>query len=138
MIAAYLSARRRPDDWTTAPVRLDLEQKARLKQRIATDFAKTGHRFAMNHYLTAALQAIPDDINEAVTWGEQYLEELGMDTPRTEGTATRLPRALAERMRTLTTVMPLTARYGLVGYVQMAALQRLLTALDNDDEAAGA
>jgi hypothetical protein len=88
----------------------------------------------MNHYLTAAMQAIPEDPETAIAWAEDYLDKLGLDRPRTEGTTTRLRVDVAERMRELTTLLPVTGRYGLVGYVQMAALARLLDALDALDE----
>ncbi|MGH8420748.1 MAG: hypothetical protein ACRER3_00140 [Pseudomonas fluorescens] len=133
---AYLLARRRPQDWVRSPVRIDLAQKERLRRRITGDFKATGIKFSMNHYFAAALQALPKDLDGAAEWGEAYLEQLGMRTPQTEGTVTRLPKELAERMRELTTEMPSHARYGLVGYIQMAALDRLLNALDDEDMAA--
>lgn len=130
---SFLLARRRPDEWGPAPIRLTKSIKYRLDQRRAQDHRQLGHKFSLNHYHNAALVGIPDDLEEAIRWAEDYIDELGLSKPETVGTTTRLHHPVAERMTQLSSDLPARARFGLLWYLQTAAVKRLLDALDVHD-----
>jgi hypothetical protein len=133
---SYRLARRRPRDWGPVPVRLATQAKARLEARRARDHELLGINFAETHYVNAALENIPDDLDEAVRWVEQYLDTLDLKTPQSVGTTGRVLKTTAAKMERISRDIRSHAGYGLVGSLQTAAVIRLLDALDKTDEGA--
>jgi hypothetical protein len=139
VITSYLSARRDPRSWVAAGVRLPVDLRDRLEERLLQDQEATGnYALALAHYVNAALDLIPDeDIDTSAAWASDYLASLGMTTPRTMGTGTRLHSDVALRMRRMPARLRRHSRYGLAGYLHAAAVAKLLDALDTADAEQG-
>jgi hypothetical protein len=134
VVDSYLSARHRPHEWVPAGIRLPIDLRHRLEERLLTDQDSTGnYQLALAHYVNAALDLIPDDdVETSSEWARGYLESLGMARPRTTGTGTRLHGDVELRMKRLTARLRRHSRYGLVGHLHAAAVVRLLDALDEE------
>ena len=131
--AAFMSARRSPSDWGTAPVRISELAKERLADRRGIDADRFGVDFAETHYLEAAMSAVPEDADAAMEWVDAYLKTLGLQMPDTVGTTSRLRKTTAERFKTVSRTLRRKHGFGKIGHLQTAALIRLLDSLDRLD-----
>lgn len=132
VVDSYLSARHHPAEWVPAGIRLPVSLRDRLEERLVHDQDVTGnYKLALAHYVNAALALIPDkDLAIAAEWALAYLRSLGMESPRTIGTGTRLHGDVAKRMQRLPARLRRQSRYGLAGHLHAAAVAKLLDALD--------
>lgn len=130
---AYKSAKRRPADWGTAPVRISADAKQRLVVRRAKDEETLGVKFAETHYMDVAISSVPEDPAEANRWVEDYLDTLGLKAPDTVGTTGRLRKKTSADFATISRNIRTNYGYGNIGHLQTAALLRLLDSLDRTD-----
>lgn len=130
---SFRSAKRRPREWGSAPIRIATTVKDRLAARRALDEETFGVKFAETHYLDAALARVPEDPAIAIEWAERYLDSFPLKAPTTVGTTGRVRTSTIEHLERVTRAVRMKAGYGFIGHLQTAALERLLDSLDRWD-----
>lgn len=130
---SYRSAKRKPKEWGSAPIRIATTVKDRLAERRALDEETYGVKFAETHYMDAALARVPEDPAVAIDWVEKYLDGFPLKAPATVGTTGRIRHSTIKHLETVTRAVRKQAGYGNIGHLQTAALERLLDSLDRWD-----
>ncbi|MEV0032810.1 hypothetical protein [Nocardia sp. NPDC050793] len=130
---SFRSAKRKPKEWGSAPIRIATTVKDRLAARRALDEEAYGVKFAETHYMDAALARVPEDPAVAIDWVERYLDGFPLKAPATVGTTGRVRTSTIEHLEKVTRAVRMKAGYGFIGHLQTAALERLLDSLDRWD-----
>jgi hypothetical protein len=135
--ASFRSARTDPRSWTTFSMRLPAELQQRVTEQMVLDREATDRpALAASHYLNAALASIPADPETAAAWAQEYIDQLGGRSLDAQGTGTRVHRDTRAAVRRIEGQLRIK-RYGLYGYLLVAAVERFMDQLDAESASIG-